>query len=284
MKGTSACPGFHTLDHRGDGDEEYLMENIKGKYMQNMIRHGNLKTGLSENDVDRGPAVSHPNKYRFQKDVIKIHPDSTLLMIGDSITDCGRVSRAAEAVRDPLGYGYVKFIHNVLGAICPGHNIRILNRGVSGNTVRQLAVRWQSDVLDLKPDWLSILIGINDVWPKFDDHQPDEWYVSIDEYASTLETLIRTTRPQLRGIVLMTPYCIESDLADPMRAMMDRYGEVVRHLARKYQAILVDTQAAFESVLEELPPAALSIDRVHLKPAGHMILAQSFLKAVGCGW
>jgi lysophospholipase L1-like esterase len=284
MKSTSACQRFHTLDYRGDGDEEYLMENIMRKYMQDIIRHENLKTGLSENDVDRSSAAPLANKYRSQKDIIKIHPDSTLLMIGDSITDCGRVSPAAEAVRDPLGYGYVKLIDNVLGAICPGQNIRILNRGVSGNTVRHLTVSWQSDVLDLKPDWLSILIGINDVWSKFDDHQPDEWHVSIDEYSSTLDHLIRTTRPQLRGIVLMTPYCIEPDLADPMRAMMDRYGEVVRQLAGNYQAILVDTQAAFESVLEELPPAALSIDRVHLKPAGHMILAQSFLKAVGCGW
>jgi lysophospholipase L1-like esterase len=65
-----------------------------------------------------------------------------------------------------------------------------------------------------------------------------------------------------------------------MRAMMDRYGDVVRRLAGQYQAILVDAQAVFESVLTELPPTALALDRVHLKPAGHMILAQAFLKAV----
>ena len=215
-----------------------------------------------------------------QQEAIKIHPKSTLLIIGDSITDCGRVSPAAEVVRDSLGYCYVKIIHNMLAAACPRQQIRIINSGISGNTVRDLTARWQSDVLDLKPDWLSILIGINDVWPKFDACQPDEWYVSIEEYASTLERLISTTRPQLKGIVLMTPYCIEPNQADPMRAMMDRYGDVVRLLAGQYQAILVDTQAAFESVLMEVPPAALALDRVHLKPAGHMILAQAFLKAV----
>jgi lysophospholipase L1-like esterase len=101
---------------------------------------------------------------------------------------------------------------------------------------------------------------------------------SLEEYASTLERLIRTTWPQLQGIVLMIPYCIEPNRADPMRAMMDRYGDVVRRLAGQYQAMLVDTQAAFQSILTEVSPAALALDRVHLKPTGHMILAQAFLK------
>lgn len=215
-----------------------------------------------------------------QQEAIKIHPESTLLMIGDSITDCGRVSPAAEVVRDSLGYGYVRLIHNRLSAACSQQRILILNSGIAGNTVRNLVARWQSDVLELKPDWLSIMIGINDVWPKFDATQPDEWYVSIDEYASTLECLISITRPQLKGMVLMTPYCIEPNRTDPMRAMMDQYGDVVRRLAGQYQAILVDTQAAFDCVLTEVHPTELALDRVHLKPTGHVIIAKAFLKAL----
>jgi lysophospholipase L1-like esterase len=65
-----------------------------------------------------------------------------------------------------------------------------------------------------------------------------------------------------------------------MRAIMDRYGEVVRQLAGQYQTILVDIQAAFDCVLTEVHPTALDLDRVHLKPTGHMIIAQAFLKAV----
>lgn len=248
--------------------------------MQNIIWKENLKAGLAENYVDRSFAAPLLHKCRSKKDVIKIHPNSTLLMIGDSITDCGRVSPVAESVRDSLGYGYVKLINKFFSVICPQQHISIINSGISGNTVRDLTTRWQSDVLDLNLDWLSILIGINDVWPKFDTHQPDEWHVSIDEYASTLESLIRITRPQLKGIVLMTPYCIEPNRADPMRAMMDRYGNVVRRLAGQYQTILVDTQAAFDCVLTEIPPMVLAIDRVHLKPTGHIILAQAFLRAV----
>ncbi|MGA7385421.1 MAG: SGNH/GDSL hydrolase family protein [Methylocella sp.] len=215
---------------------------------------------------------------------MKIHSNSTLLMIGDSITDCGRGRPVGEAVGGDLGNGYVALIHAMLGATCPQRRIRIRNTGISGQTVRDLAARWQSDVLDLKPDWLSIMIGINDVWRQFDAPLQTEGHVSLDEYASILERLVRTTRPQLKGLVLMTPYFIEPNRADPMRAMMDRYGEVVRQLAGEYQAILVDTQAAFERVLTEVHPMALAADRVHPNLAGHMILARAFLKALNYAW
>jgi lysophospholipase L1-like esterase len=248
--------------------------------MQSIIRQENLKAGLAENHINISCPAPLVQRGHLKQKTTKIHPNSTLLMIGDSITDCGRISPAAEIVRDSLGYGYVQLINKLFSATCPRQHIRVINRGISGNTVRNLAARWQSDVLDLKPDWLSILIGINDVWPKFDICQPDEWYVSIDEYASTLERLISTTRLQVKGMVLMTPYCIEPNRADPMRAMMDRYGDVVRRLAGQYQTILVDAQAAFDCVMTEVHPAVLALDRVHLKPPGHMILAQAFLKAL----
>jgi lysophospholipase L1-like esterase len=155
---------------------------------------------------------------------MKIHSNSTLVMIGDSITDCGRVRPVGESVGGDLGNGYVALIHAMLSTTCPQQHIRVRNTGISGNTVRDLAARWQSDVLDLKPDWVSIMIGINDVWRQFDAPLQPEWHVPLDEYASILEQLVRTTRPQLKGMVLMTPYFIEPNRADPMRALMDRYG------------------------------------------------------------
>jgi lysophospholipase L1-like esterase len=219
---------------------------------------------------------------------MKIHSNSTLLMTGDSITDGDRVRPLAEAVGGDLGNGYVALIHAMLSAARPQQHIRILNTGISGNTVGDLAARWQSDVLDLKPDWLSIMIGINDimnaVWRQFDAPQQTEWHVSLDEYASILEQLVRTTRPQLKGLVLMTPYFIEPNREDPKRAMTDRYGEAVRQLAGQYQAIPVDTQAAFDDVLTELRPMALASDRVHPNLAGHMVLARAFLKTLEYTW
>jgi lysophospholipase L1-like esterase len=215
---------------------------------------------------------------------MKIPANSTLLMTGDSITDWGRARPVGEAVGGDLGNGYVALVHAMLSATCPQRQIRIRNTGISGNTVRDLAARWQSDVLDLKPDWLSIMIGINDVWRQFDAPLHTERHVPLDEYASILEQLVRTTRPQLKGLVQMTPYFIEPNRAEPMRAMMDRYGEVVRQLARQYQAIFVDTQAAFEYVLTEVHPMALASDRVHPTLAGHLILARAFLKALEYAW
>jgi len=215
---------------------------------------------------------------------MKIEPQSTLLMIGDSITDCGRARPIGEAIGDGLGNGYVSLVNALLTATAREHQIRILNMGIGGNTVRDLAARWQSDVLDLEPDWLSIMIGINDVWRRFDTPLQVEWHVSLDEYDSTLEALVRTTRPRLKGLVLMTPYFIEPDRAEPMRAMMDQYGLVARRLAALYQAIFVDTQAAFDRILAEIPARALAGDRIHPNLAGHMVLARAFLEAVGYTW
>ena len=213
-----------------------------------------------------------------------IQPKSKLVMIGDSITDCGRARPIGEGLFDALGTGYVSLVDGLLTARYPAHGIRVVNMGLSGNTVRDLQGRWQSDVLDLQPDWLSLFIGINDVWRHFDTPLQPEGQVSLAEYARTLETLVRTTRPTLKGLILMTPYFIEPNRADGMRAMMDDYGAVVRQLADTYDALLVDTQAAFDAVLQHLHPMALAWDRVHPTRTGHMILTRAFLQAIGYEW
>jgi lysophospholipase L1-like esterase len=213
-----------------------------------------------------------------------IHPNSKLLMIGDSITDCGRKRPIAEGLHPALGEGYVAFVGSLLTAVYPDHHIRVINMGVSGNTVRDLKNRWQTDVLDLKPDWLSICVGINDVWRLFGSPPVIEDHVSIDEYSRILEDLVRQTRPNLKGLLLMTPYYIEPDKSEPMRAMMDQYGTAVRQIAQKHQAIFVDTQAAFDTILPHIPVSTLAPDQVHPTHAGHMILARAFLRAIGFEW
>jgi lysophospholipase L1-like esterase len=215
---------------------------------------------------------------------MKIEPNRTLVMIGDSITEWGREEPLIDAPDELLGNGYVYDVDNLIGAGYPGHRLRIWNTGIGGNTVRDLEARWTKHVLDLKPDWLSILIGINDVWGQFDLHLPPARQISIGEYEATLDRLLRDTRPRLKGLILMTPYFVESDRNVPMRAMMDRYGEVVRNLAAKYQAVLVDTQAAIDRVLRARPADDLASDRVHLNALGHMILARAFLQALGYSW
>ena len=215
---------------------------------------------------------------------MKIHKGSKLLFIGDSITDVGRNRPVAEGLFDPLGKGYVNIISGLIGAACPERNIRIVNMGCSGDTVRRLKARWQTDVIDLKPDWVSIMIGVNDVWRQFDMPLITEEHVYLDEYKKTLEELIVQTKPLVKGLVLMTPHYIEPNRKDPMRATMDKYGAVVKKLAAKHGAILVDTQAAFDEVLKHCHPNALAWDRVHPSIPGHTVFARAFLKAVEFPW
>jgi lysophospholipase L1-like esterase len=88
----------------------------------------------------------------------------------------------------------------------------------------------------------------------------------------------------LKGLVLMTPFFIEPNCSEPMRAMMDQYGAVVWRMAEKYNAVFVDTQAAFDRVLEHVHPAVLAGDRVHPNITGHTVLARAFLRAIGFTW
>lgn len=217
---------------------------------------------------------------------MKIQPNSKLLMIGDSITDCGRARPVGEASQgDGLGDGYVGVVNACITATMPQARIRVVNMGIGGNTVNDLAARWTNDVLDLKPDWLSVMIGINDVWRQFDNRLQTESHISVDDYAQTLDGLIHSVaHTPIRGLVLMTPFFIEPNRADPMRAKMDEYGAVVSYLADRYKAIFVDTQAAFDNILTTLHPMALAADRVHPNLTGHTLLARTFLKAVDYIW
>lgn len=212
-----------------------------------------------------------------------IAPHSRLVMIGDSITDSQRLPDG-EGLFEAIGRGYVADVDALLGTCYPAHAIRVTNMGVGGNTVRDLAARWQQDVIDRKPDWLSIMIGINDVWRQFDIPRQNERHVLPDVYASTLEQLVASTKPSLSGLVLMTPFYIEPNRDDAMRRQMDRYGAIVKEIAQRHNTLFVDTQAAFDALLEHSYPASLAWDRVHPNHIGHMAIARAFVDAIGFEW
>lgn len=215
---------------------------------------------------------------------MKIAPQSKFLLIGDSITDAERSRPAGEGLFGALGKGYVAQTDALLQATYPERLIRVVNQGESGNTVRHLEERWQRDVLDKRPDWLSIMIGINDVWRQFDLPWQAENHVSPEEYAATLERLVSRTRPHLKGLVLMTPFFIEPNRGDAMRRRMDAYGAVVRDLARRHDALLIDVQDAFDRVLEHYHPATLAWDRIHPTATGHMIITRALLHGLDYSW
>lgn len=215
---------------------------------------------------------------------MNLSSDSKFLFIGDSITDAGRARPNGEGSWDALGGGYVREICTLLTAGHPKLNLHYVNQGISGNTVRDLKNRWQTDVLDQKPDWLSIMIGANDCWRQFDRGYMKGIHVGPEEYAATLDDLITQTKPGLKGLVLITPFFLDLNKADKMRARIDEYAELIRGLAKKHQAILVDSQATFDAILQDVHGYMLSGDRVHLNPLGNMVLARAVLKAIGYEW
>ena len=212
---------------------------------------------------------------------MKIAPRSKLVFIGDSITDCERARPVGEGLFGAVGKGYVSLIEGLLGAIHPAHAIRIVNMGSSGNTVLDLRGRWQTDVLDLKPDWLSVMIGVNDVWRQFDLQRQSEIHVLPDVYARTLDEIVRIARPTVKGLVMMAPFYIEPNRKDAMRSRMDEYGAIVKKTAKKHNALFIDTQAAFDDVLKHMHANAIAWDRVHPNIVGHAIIARAFLNAIG---
>jgi lysophospholipase L1-like esterase len=215
---------------------------------------------------------------------MKLQPHSKLVMIGDSITDANRARPIGEGLFNALGTGYVAQVDALLGSTYPEMGIRTVNVGTSGNTVLDLKARWQTDVLDLKPDWLSVMIGDNDVWRQFDLPWQKEKHVLLETYEATLDELCAKTRSNLKGLVLMTPFYIEANKQDGMRAAMDRYSAVVKKLAAKHNALFVDTQGAFDEALKHYYAATLSWDRVHPNHIGCMIIARAFLNAIGYQW
>jgi lysophospholipase L1-like esterase len=211
---------------------------------------------------------------------VRIKPGSRLLFIGDSVTDCARARPVGAGSHSALGNGYVAEVAWGLAAsgACPG--IGVTNMGTSGNTVRDLAQRWETDVLELSPQWLSVMVGINDVWRQFDGKDASA-AVMPDEFRSTYGLLIERTLPRIEGLVLMSPYYVQDNRSDPMRRRMDEYASIVGDLAVKHGAVFVDVQAAIDAALANTGFASIAADRVHPTPGGHRILADAFLAAVG---
>jgi lysophospholipase L1-like esterase len=216
---------------------------------------------------------------------MNIPNNSKILFIGDSITDCGRDASGEVCPWLPsfgLGQGYVSMIYGWLGAAYPEAGLRILNKGVSGNTVSDLAERWEEDVLAHRPDVLCVMIGINDVWRQFDCPLRPEVSVGPEEYRRTLENLVSTSKDQGAAIYLASPFFIETNRADAMRGRMDEYGAIVKEMATRFEVPFLDVQEAIDSVLAHVHSSSVAWDRIHPSPVGHMAIARTFLKAFGC--
>lgn len=213
--------------------------------------------------------------------MLKLQKNMKIVFQGDSITDAGRAQPIAEGLFDPMGRGYVNFVDAFINARHPDLNFHVVNVGISGNTSRDLVARWQRDVVDLKPDWVSLMIGINDVYRQFDVPYMTNAHVYIDEYENNLKMLIGQTRQNVRGMTVMTPFLVEGLKEDPCRALMDRYSAVARKISQRNDCVFVDTQGAFDEALKHVHSSRLAWDRVHPNQVGCAVIAMAWLRAMG---
>ncbi len=204
-----------------------------------------------------------------------------VLFIGDSVTDMGRTQPVGEGIGNSYGDGYVRIVHSFINAFYPELDLRIINMGVSGNNIDAMEKRWQTDVFDLKPDWVCMCIGINDVWRQFDCPTMPHWHVYPEQYEKTMEELIKKTLPTVKGMILMTPYYMEPLKDDPMRKKMDEYGDIVKKLAKKYDLMCIDFQKVYDEYLTKRHSSYIAWDRVHPNAVGATLMAVEFLKNVG---
>ena len=204
-----------------------------------------------------------------------------IVFAGDSVTDMNSNNPVGEGLFNDLGFGYPRIVENLLSACYPELRIRVTNSGISGNTSRDLLARYDRDVVALKPDWVSICIGINDVWRQFDCPAMPEIHVLPEEYRSNLEEMILKVKDSVKGIFILSPYIIESNVEDFMRKRIDEYVAICRELAEKHGCVFVDFQKMYAEYCQCRHSSYIAWDRIHPNQVGSTLMAKEFLKHCG---
>jgi len=190
------------------------------------------------------------------------------IFIGDSVTDCGR------DIEPPYGDGYVREIASS-GKLAG----KIINVGTSGHRLVDLEKRWQVDVLDHKPTLVSIAIGINDTWRRYDDNDPTSTQDFRDQYRRVLTLTRQAFNPEF---VLCEPFLLSvRDEMNTWREDLDPKIEVVHAMAKEFGAVLVPFDKHFNQLATTISMAELADDGIHPSAIGHGEMAKLWLSTVG---
>lgn len=200
--------------------------------------------------------------------------DGTIILFqGDSITDAGR-SRTDDR---RLGVGYPRFVRERLMKDRPAEQFCFINRGVSGNRAKDLVARWEKDCIAVKPDYVSILIGVNDTWRRYDAGDETTAAMFRENMTVVIESTLARTNAE---ILLLNPFLLDIRKSiTAMREDLDGKQRVIAELAKEYGTRFVDLDAVFSTASQTQPPAAFSGDGVHPTPLGHELIAEHWLKA-----
>lgn len=211
----------------------------------------------------------------------ELKPESVILFQGDSITDAGRDRKGGSANDSRgLGRGYPNLIGGALLADYPAQKLTIYNRGISGHKVPDLAARWQKDTIDLKPNIVSILIGVNDIWHKLSGRYDG----TVADYETGYRALIQETLDKLPGVrlVMCEPFVLRCGAVnDSWFPEFDQRREVANKLAAEFKLDRVPFQTMFDDATKLAPPQYWAGDGVHPTLAGHSLMSKTWREVVG---
>lgn len=205
---------------------------------------------------------------------VEVLPGTRVLFIGDSITDAGR----DRANPDDLGHGYALIAAALFGARHPDLAVEFVNRGIGGDRVRDLRRRWSDDCLALYPGLVSVMIGINDTWRRFDSGEA----TTVEEYEADYRAILTAVRERSDPrFVLIEPFLLPVTANQhAWRADLDPRIAATRRLAEEFNAALVPADGLFARAAADAGAYTWVTDGVHLTPAGDALLAEAWLTAV----
>ena len=187
------------------------------------------------------------------------------------ITDAGRNRNDGQ----DLGRGYAMMAAALFRARHPGRGVDFVNRGISGNRVKDLEARWSEDCIALAPTWVSILIGINDCWRRYDRDDP----TSVEQFEAGYRAILgRVQRETEARIALLEPFVLPYPPdRKAWREDLDPKIDVVRSLAREFGALLIPLDGLFAQASTRAGSEYWTRDGVHPTPAGHALIAEAWL-------
>lgn len=196
-----------------------------------------------------------------------------ILFQGDSITDAGR-SR-----EDPhlLGSGYAKFAAELIEEEYPEIDFEFVNLGISGNKAENLLARWQTDAIDIQPDIISILIGINDTWHRAANRDWMDNNYFEDCYRQILQMIKDKTNAK---IIMLEQFLLYVPDKEFFHVDLDPKIQIVRKLAREYADVYIPLDGLFASASVDEDPTYWAADGVHPTKEGARFIAEHYLDAI----
>jgi lysophospholipase L1-like esterase len=212
---------------------------------------------------------------------IKLTKEQVILFQGDSITDSGRNKEDTgfNTARN-LGSGYPMLAGAAILNKYEALNLKIFNKGISGNKVFQLAERWDKDCLELKPDVLSILIGVNDIWHKLNGTYNGTAEIYRNDYIALLERTMKAL-PNVK-LIICEPFAVKGVKAvdDKWYPEFFDYQKAAKDIAKQFRATFIPLQSVFDEAQKRAPGSYWTGDGVHPSLAGAQLMAKAWMKAL----